>query len=75
MSRGQQGARSMEGWTLASRAPPAITTCTAPAKEEECNAWYKHMHVPDVTAPGIFRYALRFVNTDPSVAAGTYVAT
>ena len=33
------------------------------------------MHVPDVTAPGIFRHALRFVNTDPSAPAGKYVAT
>jgi len=60
---------------LASGAPPAITSGTAPATEEECSAWYHHMHVPDVTAPGIVRYARRFVNTAPSVAAGTYVAT
>ena len=42
----------------------ALTNCTDPSKEEEFNAWYNHMHVPDVTAPGIFRHALRFVNTD-----------
>ena len=53
----------------------AITNCTDPSKEEEFNAWYNHMHVPDVTAPGIFRHAIRFVNTDPSAPAGTYVAT
>src|SRR2546428_2284573 len=53
----------------------AITNCTDPSKEEEFNAWYNHMHVPDVTAPGIFRHAIRFVNTDPSAQAGTYVAT
>ena len=53
----------------------AITRCTDPSKEEEFNAWYNHMHIPDVTAPGIFRHALRFVNTDPSSPAGQYVAT
>jgi len=53
----------------------AITNCTDPSKEAEFNAWYNHMHVPDVTAPGIFRHALRFVNTDPSAPAGKYVAT
>ena len=31
--------------------------------------------MPDVTAPGIFRHAIRFVNTDPSSPAGMYVAT
>ncbi len=53
----------------------AITNCTDPSQEEEFNAWYNHRHVPDVTAPGIFRHAIRFVNTDPSSQAGTYVAT
>ena len=43
--------------------------------EEEFNAWYNHMHVPDVTAPGIFRHVLRFVNSDPSSPAGQYIAT
>jgi hypothetical protein len=36
----------------------ALTNCTDPSKEEEFNAWYNHMHIPDVTAPGIFRHAL-----------------
>jgi hypothetical protein len=31
--------------------------------------------MPDMTAPGIFRHALRFVNSDPSAQAGQYVAT
>src|SRR2546428_10236710 len=53
----------------------AITNCTDPSKEEEINAWYNHMHVPDETAPGIFRHAIRFVNPDPSAQAGKYVAT
>src|SRR4030095_15166274 len=33
------------------------------------------MHIPDVTAPGIFRHALRFVNTDRNSPVGQYVAT
>jgi hypothetical protein len=53
----------------------AITRCTDPSKEAEFNAWYNHMHFPDVTALGIFRHALRFVNTDPSSPAGQHVAT
>jgi hypothetical protein len=53
----------------------AITNCTDPSKEGEFNAWYNHMHMPAVTAPGIFRHALRFVNTDSSSQAGQYVAT
>jgi hypothetical protein len=53
----------------------AITNYTDPSKAEAFNAWYNHTPVPDVTAPGIFRHALRFVNTDSSAAAGQYVAT
>jgi hypothetical protein len=53
----------------------AITNCTDPSKTEEFNYWYNHMHVPDVTAPGIFRHAIRFANNDPASEAGQYVAT
>ena len=53
----------------------AITDCTDPAKVDEFNSWYNHMHLPDVTAPGIFGHAMRFANTDPSSSAGQYVAT
>ena len=52
-----------------------ITNCTDPSKEDEFNYWYNHMHVPDVTAPRIFRHAIRFVNTDPDSPAGKYIAT
>ena len=51
----------------------AITNCTDPSKTEEFNYWYNHMHVPDVTAPGIFRHAIRFANNDPASEAGQYV--
>ncbi len=53
----------------------AITNCTDPSKVDEFSYWYNHKHVPDVTAPGIFRHAIRFANTDPNSAAGQYVAT
>jgi hypothetical protein len=53
----------------------ALTNCTDPSQEEGFNTWYNHIHVPDVTAPGIFRHALRFVNSDPNSQAGQYVAT
>ena len=53
----------------------AITNCTDPSKTQEFTTWYNHMHVPDVTVPGIFRHAIRFANTDPASEAGQYVAT
>ena len=53
----------------------ALTNCTDPSKEEAFNAWYNHIQVPDVTAPRIFRHALRFVNSDPTSQAVQYVAT
>ena len=51
----------------------AITNCNDPSKEEEFNYWYNHIHIPDVTAPGVFRHAMRFVNTDPKVGEGKYL--
>ena len=53
----------------------AITNCTDASKSNEFNYWYNHMHVPDVTGPGIFRHAIRFANSDPASPAGQYVAT
>ena len=53
----------------------AITNCTDPSRTDEFSYWYNHKHVPDVTAPGIFRHAIRFENTDPDSTAGQYVAT
>jgi hypothetical protein len=53
----------------------AITTCNDPAKEADFNYWYNHIHVPDVTAPGVFRHAIRFRNTDPEHGGRQYVAT
>jgi len=44
--------------------------CSDPAKEEEFNAWYNHIHFPDWTAPGVFRHGRRFVNTAPEPADG-----
>ena len=53
----------------------AITNCTDASKSDEFNYWYNHMHVPDVTGPGIFRHAIRFANSDPASPTGQYVAT
>ena len=53
----------------------AITSCNDPSKTEEFNNWYNHMHVPDVTAAGIFHHCIRFANTDPASEVGQYVAT
>ena len=53
----------------------AITNCTDASKSDEFNYWYNHIHVPDVTGPGIFRHAIRFANSDPASPAGQYVAT
>ncbi len=53
----------------------AITNCDDPSKEEEFNYWYNHIHLPDVTEPGVFRHAMRFVNTNPNPGEGKYIAT
>ena len=53
----------------------AITRCNDLSKTEEFNYWYNHGHVPYVTAPGVFRHAIRFANTDPTSDVGQYVAT
>ena len=52
-----------------------ITNCNDPSKEDEFNYWHKHIHLPDVTAPGVFRHAIRFVNTNPKPGEGKYLAT
>ena len=38
----------------------AITNCKDTSKTDEFTYWYNHIHVPDVTGPGIFRHAIRF---------------
>jgi hypothetical protein len=54
----------------------AASHCSDPAKDEAFNAWYNHIHLPDWTAPGVFRHGIRFVNTDPAPADGhKYLAT
>ena len=53
----------------------ALVSCSDASKTEEFSDWYSHMHVPDVTSPGIFRHAIRFANTDPASEASQYVTT
>ena len=52
----------------------ALTNCNDPANEEEFNSWYSHKHLPDVTGPGVWRHASRYVNTDPSPDNGKFLA-
>jgi hypothetical protein len=43
----------------------AFSDCVDPLREEEFNAWYDTMHVPDMLeTPGMIR-ATRWVNADP----------
>ena len=53
----------------------AITDCNDPAKVDDYTHWYNHIHIPDVTAPGIFSHAIRFANSDPDSPSGRYIAT
>ena len=53
----------------------AMTSCPDPTKEEEANYWYNHIHIPDVTSPGIFRHAIRFANTNQKPGEPEYIAT
>ncbi len=48
----------------------AMTSCKDPAREQEFNDWYNHIHLPDVTAPGIYSHATRFANTGTNVKPG-----
>ena len=52
-----------------------LTNCSDPAKEEEFNYWYNHIHLPDVTSFGIFRHAIRFVSPNPQPGQAKYLAT
>ena len=52
----------------------ALTNCNDPANEGEFNSWYSHKHLPDVTGPGVWRHASRYVNTDPSPDNGKFLA-
>ena len=53
----------------------AITNCNDPSKEEEFNHWYNHIHLPDLTAYGVFERPMRFVNTNPDPGDAKYLAT
>jgi hypothetical protein len=52
-----------------------VSNCGDPAKEDEFNYWYNHIHLPDVTSGGVFQHARRYVNTDPDSGEGKYFAT
>jgi hypothetical protein len=50
-----------------------FSRCTDPAREEEFNRWYTHVHLPDLRGARGLVAARRGVNTDPSSPA-RYVA-
>jgi len=52
----------------------ALTRYGDQSKEEEFNYWYNHIHIPDVTGHGIYRYGTRYVNTNPKPGDGKYMA-
>ena len=52
-----------------------LSRCGDPAQELEFNRWYNHMHLPDVTAPGIFRNPMRFANARLKPGEPGYVAS
>ena len=52
----------------------AIMNCKDPSKADDFNYWYNHIHLPDVTALGIFQHAIRFANSDLNSPAGQYVS-
>ncbi len=46
-----------------------FSNCTDPAREQEFNRWYPHIHLPDLSAAKGFVGARRYVNTDPNTRA------
>jgi hypothetical protein len=50
-----------------------FSNCTDPAREQEFNRWYTHMHLPDLSAAKGFVSARRYVNADPN-ARSKYLA-
>ena len=53
----------------------AMTNLESWEKEKEYNFWFNYHHIPDVTAPGIFRNAIRYRNIDVQPGQGKYFIT
>jgi len=51
----------------------ALINYTDPSTEEQFNYWYNHIHIPDVTGFGVYKYGTRFVNPNPKPADGKYL--
>lgn len=49
------------------------TNCTNPAREEEFNRWYSHMHIPDLSAAQGFIRADRYRCESPDAAPAAYL--
>ena len=43
----------------------ALTNCNDPSKEDEFNTWYNDVHIPDVTASGVFSEGDAFCRHQP----------
>ena len=55
----------------------SLSESTDPAREDEFNYWYNHVHIPDCTvAPMVLHHGCRFIDTnpDPKPGDGKYVA-
>jgi len=50
-----------------------FSNCTDPAREQEFNRWYTHIHLPDLSAAKGFVSARRYVNAEPN-ARSKYLA-
>ena len=46
-----------------------FSNCTDPAREEEFNRWYTHIHVPDLSSAKGLVSARRYVNLEPDAKA------
>ena len=49
------------------------TNCSDPARDEEYNRWYSHMHIPDLSAGKGFVRADRYRREAPDAAHSSYV--
>ena len=51
-----------------------FSNCGEAGREDEFNRWYNHMHLPDVTATGVFGNPMRLENADRKDGQPGYIA-
>lgn len=59
----------MTKWVLT-----VYSDCASLSREKEFNEWYDKIHLPDVLKIPGFRRATRYVNTDPKIESGKFLA-